>query len=333
MPHACGITHLLCGSTHTRPPDIPDDEAIAGLAARQQGVTGRRQLLELRVSGRSIDYRISVGRLRPLFPGIYAVGHDAVPPAGRALAAVMSCWPYAAGSHETAIALAGLIAWPAGAPHVTCTRHRAWQPGRITHRCRTLPPLDLTVVNGIPSTTVPRAIFDLAPRWREAALLRLIKDAEFDKKLRIGDLAQILERYPRRHGRVELIRVIRPLLADSRPTRSPLEDRFLAFCRRRGLPLPETNVRLRINGRIYEPDCLWRDVRIIVELDGRDAHMRELAFHEDRKRDRALISAGWIPMRVTSDQLGNDADPLEADIRGAFATWADACRMTHTGRG
>jgi very-short-patch-repair endonuclease len=226
----------------------------------------------------------------------------------------MACWPDAASSHETALFLPGLIPPSAGPPHVTAIEPRKARCGLIAYRAK-LPPEDITCTNGVPVTTLARTFLDVAPRHEPAWVRRLIKDAEFRKLLTIPDLVAVLERHPNWRGRRALAAIVAPLIDDSRPTRSELEDRFLAFCRRRKLPLPETNARLVINGRRYEPDALWRAARVIVELDGRDAHTRELAFHEDRARDRTLIAAGWIPIRVTSGQLDHEGDAVEADLR------------------
>jgi very-short-patch-repair endonuclease len=326
------FTRLLCGQIHARAEGAGDDEAAAGLAARQEGVTARRQLLDLGISEDAVAYRLAVRRFHLLFPGVYAVGHEAISPTGRALAAVMACWPRAAASHETVLGLAALIEPSAGAPHVTAVRRRAPRPGLIVHQA-VLPHEDLSCEFGLPSTTLPRAFLDVAPRHDPAWVRRRIKDAEFHKLVTIDDLVEVLARHPSRRGRRALASIVAPLVDDSRLTRSELEDRFLAFCRRRRLPLPETNVRLTIDGRTYEPDAIWREERLIVELDGRDAHERALAFHEDRKRDRALIAAGWAPMRVTSSQLGHDGDAIEGDIRRTLALRADARRITRPGAG
>lgn len=82
------------------------------------------------------------------------------------------------------------------------------------------------------------------------------------------------------------------------------------------------------HGRRYEPDGLWRDARLVVELDGRDAHTREVAFDDDRARDRALLAAGWIPLRITWSQLEHDGDAVEADLGQALAY---ARGFSHTG--
>jgi very-short-patch-repair endonuclease len=62
----------------------------------------------------------------------------------------------------------------------------------------------------------------------------------------------------------------------------------------------------------------------VVELDGRDGHARELAFEDDRERDRALAAAGWRPVRVTSAHLRSGAEALERDLRRILGVALDA---------
>ena len=326
------ITPLPCGQSGVGGAGSGDDEAIAALAARQHGVVARAQLLSLGIGPRAIDHRIDVGRLRRLFLGTYAVGHDAIGLQGRALAAVMSLAPNAVASHHTALALHGLAPPPRGVVHITTLKERAPRPGVALHR-GALPAGELTRIGELPVTGVARTLLDIAPTTPPPRLRRLIKDAEFRGLVRIPELREILGRYPRRRGRGNLAAVVTPLLAQSGLTRSPLEDDFLDFCTSRGLPPPETNVRLAIGDRVYEVDCLWRQSRLIVELDGRDAHLRELAFEDDRARDRALIAAGWAPMRVTSGHLRFGADALEGEIRRTLDRRGDPRRITHTGGG
>lgn len=40
-----------------------------------------------------------------------------------------------------------------------------------------------------------------------------------------------------------------------------------------------------LRGRFFEPDCMWREQRLVVELDGRAVHGTEQAFESDRQRD------------------------------------------------
>ena len=92
------------------------------------------------------------------------------------------------------------------------------------------------------------------------------------------------------------------------------EDAFLAFIDRHDLPRPETNVWLKVGKKWHEVDCLWREKRLIVELDGRAAHDTARAFESDRAKDRRLCVAGWDPIRVTWRQLHHDEPELARDL-------------------
>jgi hypothetical protein len=131
------LTHLLGGEMHVRREAKPDD-SIAALTTRQQGVADRGQLIDLGISSRSVDCRLAAGTLRPLHPGVYAVGHEALPFSARALAAVLSCAPDAVASHWTVAALRRLCA-PRGLIHVTATGRRAPAEAfmSIAAHCRT----------------------------------------------------------------------------------------------------------------------------------------------------------------------------------------------------
>jgi very-short-patch-repair endonuclease len=66
-----------------------------------------------------------------------------------------------------------------------------------------------------------------------------------------------------------------------------------------GLPKPVAN--LAIAGQ--EVDLIWADARLIVEIDGAAVHATTRAFHEDRRRDRALAARGFQVVRVTEFEL------------------------------
>jgi very-short-patch-repair endonuclease len=74
---------------------------------------------------------------------------------------------------------------------------------------------------------------------------------------------------------------------------------MLAMCRRRRLPQPEVNVKVDR----FEVDFLWRDERVIVEVDGWRAHGTRSAFEEDRARDARLAVLGYEVVRLTWRQL------------------------------
>jgi uncharacterized protein DUF559 len=168
------------------------------------------------------------------------------------------------------------------------------------------------MVRGIPVTTVPRTLLDLAAVLPKHKLERAFHEAEENLLTDPLSLPDLLVRYPRRDGTP----AIRGLLeTGAEITRSDLEADFRAFVAEWGLPRPELNAWLQIQGQWLECDCLWRQQRLIVELDSRSFHDTAAAFEGDRARDRRLSAAGWRVIRVTWRQLQRDASGVAADLR------------------
>jgi very-short-patch-repair endonuclease len=101
-------------------------------------------------------------------------------------------------------------------------------------------------------------------------------------------------------------------------TRSELEGRFLALCRRHRLPQPEVNVR--IGGFVV--DFTWPEQRLIIEVDGWGAHRTRSAFEEDRARDARLALLGYEVVRFTWRRLTRDQAAVAKTIRGLLRTKA-----------
>ena len=101
--------------------------------------------------------------------------------------------------------------------------------------------------------------------------------------------------------------------------REELEHRFLELVREAGLPRPETNVKIKARGRRYEIDCLWREQRVAVELDGRAAHARTAAFEPDRRKDAALNAIGLRPLRFTWLRVTTEPEDVIAELDATLA--------------
>jgi very-short-patch-repair endonuclease len=280
-------------------PEERAEFAIARVAARQHGIVTRLQLLGVGLSAREIDNRVRTGRLWRVYNGVYAVGHLPVTPHQRAMAAVLACGPEAALSHWSGGALWELkLRWTM--PLDVTARWDRRRQGIRVHRSR-LDRRDVTRHYGIPVTTLARTLLDLADVLDTLTLTRAVNEARLRRKATLTDLAELLARSPGRATKRLRPFVERP----AGPTRSEFEDAFLAFVHRHGLPTPETNQV--VAG--YEVDVLWREQKLIVELDGREFH--ENAFEEDRERDAVLLSAGFAVLRVTWRRL-RDQERREA---------------------
>jgi very-short-patch-repair endonuclease len=130
----------------------------------------------------------------------------------------------------------------------------------------------------------------------------------------LASLEELLERHPGRRGATTLKACLGRLDRGPRGrTRSRLEARFAALLARTDLPSPDLNALLDLGGFKIQADCLWRDPRVIVELDGGKAHGTRAAFEADRERDRRLQVSGWRVIRVTWRQL-DDPDTLLRDL-------------------
>lgn len=291
---------------------------IADLADRQHGVVGRAQLVELGFSDRTIDRRLERGRLHPIHRGVYAVGHRSLTQPGHWMAGVLAGGAGAVLSHQSAAALWEL-ARSAGVSHVTVAGRAATREHLRVHWGR-LERDETTSRDRIPTTTVARTLLDLAAVLPVHRLEAAVAEAERRRLSDPASLPELLERYRGRRGLVAL----RAIVADRRlgrdVPRSELELRFLAFLDRRGFPRPELNAPVVVGGRAIEADCVWRESRLAVELDSHQWHANPDAFEDDRARDRALVAAGWRPMRITWRHLHHAPEQLERELKAALTS-------------
>ena len=282
----------VCGvESHSQPERRTPDVALAELAARQHGVVTLAQLLALGFGAGAIKYRLKVGRLYLLHRGVYAVGHRPPSPLATAIAAVLACGRDAALSHWSAGALWRILQrWPSRT-HVTAPGERR-HPGIQVHRSRHI---DATTHYGIRVTTPARTLVDLADVLTPNQLTRAVNEAQFQRLITPAELTTLFTRYPgRRTAR---------LTPERGATRSHLEDDFTRFLKRHNLPLPERNQQ--IAG--HEVDAVYREQKLVIELDSRQFHTTPRAFEQDRDRDADLLNAGFSTLRITDHRLKQHA--------------------------
>jgi very-short-patch-repair endonuclease len=278
----------------------------------------RRQLLAAGLSEEEIDWRIRRGRLHQLHrlcPGVYAVGHRVISREGRWMAAVLASGPQAALSHWSAAALWMLR--PSSRTRIDVTvPHRSRSSDLIWRHVSALPADERMVKSGIPVTSAPRTIVDLAATESLDVVENLLREMEFREIRDRLSLPDLIERYPGKRG----VRKVRAALERLREEpsgrkRSKLEERFAPFLRRHRLPLPRFNDWILVGNKRYQVDCHWPGTGQIVELDGWEGHRTRTAFREDRARDRALRVAGYSVTRLTWNQLDDEPAAVSADLR------------------
>jgi very-short-patch-repair endonuclease/predicted transcriptional regulator of viral defense system len=295
------------------------DLRIAEIASKQHGVVAIDQLRRLDLSEKAIGRRVAGGLLHHVHRGVYAVGHSALAPEGRSLAAVLALggeprgggsvlehWG-AAVSHRSALSLWSLLPVSRAPIDVIVDGYggRARRVGIRVHRSLSLRPGEVTLDRGIPVTTPARTIADLraaiSARRRGA-----ISSRELRKAIRQANVIGLP--IGAKHAKVR--------------TRSDLEGDFLRLCRRHQLPPPEVNVRIGP----HLIDFLWREKRLVAETDSYLYHRGEVAFQDDHARDLELMRRGFEVLRISELQLDERPAQVAEVLAMRLALAGDAAK-------
>lgn len=289
------------------------DQRIAMLAAGQRGRVTTRQLLDAGLGRKAIHHRVACGRLHRLHQGVYAVGHLGPVRLGDEAAALLACGPRATLSHRTAAAVWRLIPeTPAGVIDVTVLPSRRLRRRGIRVHRSELGVADATEHSGLPVTTPQRTILDCAAVLAQDELDRVVAEGQALRLVTVDEL-----RLP--PGAAGAARLRSAAAGQPGVTRSDAERRFRALVTRAGLPPPRTNVRLAG----HSVDAVWREHRVVVEIDGFGAHGSRRAFEADRRRDLDLRDAGMVVARFSYRQLTDEPERVLAHLAGLLAR-ADA---------
>lgn len=284
------------------------EERLARIAATQHGVVTRGQLLDAGVSRGEIQRRLGRGALHSQYRGTYRVGHRAPSVEASYMAAVLACGESAILSGVAAAYLLGLVRGSAPKPEVTTPTQRRVR-GIRTRRSRRIDPRDATRVRGVPVTTAPRTLVDLAATLELDQLARACHEAGIRYRTTPAQVEAALARRPNSPGAGKLRRVMR---GEVRVTLSKLEQRFLQLLREAGLVLPQTN--RPAGGR--RVDCRWPQQRLTVELDSYRYHQSRHAWEQDRRREREAHARGDELRRYTYGDVFEHPRLMLRELRG-----------------
>jgi very-short-patch-repair endonuclease len=181
-------------------------------------------------------------------------------------------------------------------------------------------PRHVTVVRGIPVTTVHRTLTDLGsvvdPNTVEMALESALrrKITTIDRLWRtIGEIGTRGRRGPA---------VLAGILGAhaGRPTESALETRFAQLVREFKIPSPARQVRVcDESGALARVDFIWEDAGVVVEVDGRSHHVRRDRWEADLRRRNGLTAQGLRVLHVTNERMILDAAGAAMEIRMALS--------------
>lgn len=165
---------------------------------------------------------------------------------------------------------------------------------------------ELTTHMGLPITTAPRVLVDLAPGLDERRIGRAFREAIRLKVTTARDVLGATARHVRRPGT--------PVLGDLAAryatlpyarARSDAEARALELLHDAGFDPPRVN--MWIAGE--EADLVWVGRRVIVEVDGPQFHRFR---DEDARKEAVWREAGYAVRRVSSDAVYEDPAALLA---------------------
>jgi hypothetical protein len=274
------------------------DVEVAAVAGRQFNRIARWQLLELGFDDKEIWRRTSTRRLIAVEEGVFAVTpllhHD---PWGKWMGATLTA-PATSLSHQSAAAAWGF--WTLPRSFETVTRPgsggKRRHGGLLVYRSNELDG-DCTTRHGVPITTVPRTLLDLARVTSNRALARAVRESVRLELVTLSAIGNALERHRGRRGAGRLGETIaRYSGLPVERARSGAEVRAMQILREAGRPLPRLNHR--IAGE--EADLSWSDLRLIIEIDGGPFH---LDVGEDARKQAAWEAAGWQVRRLSADDV------------------------------
>jgi very-short-patch-repair endonuclease len=278
---------------------VRTDSAVAKVAARQKTLATTAQLAECGLDKDAVAYRVHSRRLCAVFRGVYTVSPGELPPLALELAALLACGEHTLVSHHSAAFVWGLRTTPPPRVEVSVVgRFCDSRKGIRVHRIQSIHRSELKRHEGLWISSPARAILEVAATASVDEVAHLVNEGHGLRLFTPRHLEAVLRRHRGRRGAARLAQVLGNEDAMT-ITRSRAEKAFLKLIRDARLPAPETNQRL---GR-YFPDFMWREQRLIVELDSYRFHAGPAGFQNDHEKDFVYRDAGFDVLRPTRNHV------------------------------
>jgi very-short-patch-repair endonuclease len=169
--------------------------------------------------------------------------------------------------------------------------------GIVVHRSQTLTPVDITVYDGLPMTSVARTLLDLAEILTMRDLERALDEALLRKLVTLREVRDVIARSNGRKGAGALKALVKWRVNNS-ASRTRWERMAAHAFRRANLPPFEQNVSYLG----FQHDFLWREHMVTLEIDGWWHGTRLNGERDVRKRAR-LKAAGFDPNQVSNTDV------------------------------
>jgi hypothetical protein len=279
------------------------------LIHQQHGVISREQALACGITPQRIQTLLDRRDWEAFFPSVYWV--KAVPrtPLQRLWAALLWAGESCCLSHGAAAWIWKLPGFESLPWKIDVLGPRTLGPaptGISAHRPRDFEENERIIHRGLQVTSLPRTLFDLAPRSEAATLERALDAARrYQPEVLIPQLAAVIQRHrgPGQAGLKELIRMV-SLRIDLEATDSWLEDEVLKMLLRAALPRPRHQFEVWDGAEyVMRVDFFWEHALLALHVDGFAFHSDPAAAARDAKQRRQLARLGIRSISVTYKDL------------------------------
>ena len=298
------------------------DDKVSGHAARRHGVVSSTELAALGASRAALRHRVATRRLQALGPGVFLVAGAPKTWHAEILAATLAAGPDACASHRAAAAVYAFPGFVERHLEIVVPRgQRPRVPGVKVHHVGELPDHHRRVVDEIPVTSVARTVFDLcgcvhpgrAERALDYCLARRMVTIPACWRV-VYDLAE--------HGRPGTALTRSLLQARGHGYVAPaseLERKMLRLLHDAGLPTPARELDVGdADGWVGRVELVYRNAKILIEVDSRLHHTALGDYERDRIRDNRLVADGWRVLRFTSEQITHHPGEVTRTVRRAL---------------
>ena len=233
---------------------------------------------QLRAAGCDADavsYRVRIGRLHPVFRGVYSLGGPPQTAKEIWMATTLTYGPGTKVSHSAAVDMYEWLRYPLGDLHVTTPSKRASRDGITAHH--TSKPITWKFIERIPVTGPAQTVLDAATTVAsDKAYRRIVRQAQVDDTT----YARLVALSAMNPGHRGVARLRSELAEGPTRTRSANEDDVLEVFRHGGDPIP--NVVIAGD----EVDLFFPELNVAIEVQS-PLHDNPTAQADDiAKKDR-----------------------------------------------
>ena len=287
--------------------------SLKRLLERQAGVVTLTQAVACGLSADTVRRRTRDGRWTRLHPSVYLVGGHRLTGEARLWAASLHAGRGGTVSGPAAACRHGMLSTAPEVVDVTvpAALHRRPRPGLRWHR-HDLQPVDRVALGGLWVTAPPLTALETALALPDGSTFL---DRALQRHVRFPTLYRAYCRHVGRRGWARS----RELICASADRADSAAERLLVRILRDG------GVTGWVLGHPFGPwkiDLAFPERKVAVEVDGWAWHVDADRFRADRRKQNALVRAGWDPLRFTWHDLDGHPATVLAEVLDALTVAA-----------